>query len=656
MSTFNFVSAQFAYNVQTVTSNPLYSDRIADISGDGTGVSYVCGKFNGSMNLGGLVINSFNGAGDSDYFIAKLDAMGTCLWIQRIGNISNQTGIIQIYYYASAVYVCGGFSGTINVGSSSITANGGNDNFIAKFTTAGVFQWVSNTNVLLVSGTTTLNGLAVTSNGIYASYTNGVSNGGVLKVDINNLHAVLWKADFTISANVGATTLYNKPYDIAVDNNGIYVCGAYKAKLIMVGSGIASFKNASGTTVLNFSLPVSNSANAEMDMFLIKYDNNGAFKWGKSYGNSRDNGGCYGWSDEATGVTFNSQQNCIYLTGHFIGATGAPANFGSGFSLVPNGGANTTDVFISKISVSTGTTIWVRQLGGTDCESGGSVTSDNTGNVFLTGRYETKFSIPCYGILSNFYPSGTFIARYNSLGTIQWLTNIEVLDNYNTAVANGGNFNIACDNIGNAYSVLNEFSGNVYPAGSNVLTSSGTDGLISKIKATPSASAGPDVSYCCGSVVIGTSGLLGCTYSWSPTTGLSNASFATPSCTGSGIYTVTCNNGGCITTDNVIVTKGVSCCKIEKADNANSDASSIYYSIYPNPSSTNASFFVESINADEKTETKLSIYSVEGALVMQKVLLAGGKEEINHNLTPGLYIIILQSASDSQTLKLTIAD
>jgi len=78
----------------------------------------------------------------------------------------------------------------------------------------------------------------------------------------------------------------------------------------------------------------------------------------------------------------------------------------------------------------------------------------------------------------------------------------------------------------------------------------------------PTANAGPDVFICSGqSISIGTPGTAGYTYTWSPATGLSNASSAVTNATGTNTGTVPVNNTyivnvnafGCIDADTVVV-------------------------------------------------------------------------------------------------------
>ncbi len=79
------------------------------------------------------------------------------------------------------------------------------------------------------------------------------------------------------------------------------------------------------------------------------------------------------------------------------------------------------------------------------------------------------------------------------------------------------------------------------------------------VNAAPVASAGSDVTICTGGSggqLNATSSLTGSTFSWSPTTGLSNPNISNPVAnpTVTTVYTVTVTKNGCSTTDQVVVT------------------------------------------------------------------------------------------------------
>ena len=104
--------------------------------------------------------------------------------------------------------------------------------------------------------------------------------------------------------------------------------------------------------------------------------------------------------DYGTSVTTDSSGN-IYVTGYTEG--GLDGNTNSGES----------DIFLVKYN-STGTKQWTKQLGTSSSESGHSVTTDSSGNIYVTGYTG--------GGLDGNTSSGSgdiFLVKYNSDGVKQ---------------------------------------------------------------------------------------------------------------------------------------------------------------------------------------------------------------------------------------------
>ncbi|MFC2137198.1 CARDB domain-containing protein, partial [Bacteroidota bacterium] len=112
----------------------------------------------------------------------------------------------------------------------------------------------------------------------------------------------------------------------------------------------------------------------------------------------------------ATDLTGN-----VYITGYFedssltVGAT----------TLTNNGG---DDIFIIKYSDS-GNVLWAKSVGTTSDESGMGIATDASGNVYVTGNYNT----PIVFGATVLYSSGggdIFLTKYNPNGDVLWATKI----------------------------------------------------------------------------------------------------------------------------------------------------------------------------------------------------------------------------------------
>lgn len=103
---------------------------------DGSGRSYVVGWFIGNVNFGGKPIKS---NGKEDIFVSKLDSSGYCLWGVSAGGTSKDWGNSIAVDNSGNSYVTGGFSGTANFGSTTLTPKGSWDIFVAKLDKNGKF-------------------------------------------------------------------------------------------------------------------------------------------------------------------------------------------------------------------------------------------------------------------------------------------------------------------------------------------------------------------------------------------------------------------------------------------------------------------------------------------------------------------------------------
>jgi len=151
-----------------------------------------------------------------------------------------------------------------------------------------------------------------------------------------------------------------------------------------------------------------NTNSGESDIFLVKYSSSGSELRPKQLGTSS--------SDSGNGVITDSSGN-IYVTGYTLGGLDGNTNSGS------------YDMFLVKYN-SSGTKQWTKQLGTSSSDSGNGVTTDSSGNIYVTGstgggldgntNYGNDCSVPprFWNSINNC--SDIFIVKYNSSGTKQW--------------------------------------------------------------------------------------------------------------------------------------------------------------------------------------------------------------------------------------------
>jgi hypothetical protein len=112
----------------------------AAIAVDASGAVFLLGNFYGAINFGG---GSLQSAGQSDVFLAKLDASGSPVWSKRFGDGGNQAGYGLAVDASGAVLVLANGDGAIDFGGGPLQGAGGSDVFLAKLGADGAHAWSS---------------------------------------------------------------------------------------------------------------------------------------------------------------------------------------------------------------------------------------------------------------------------------------------------------------------------------------------------------------------------------------------------------------------------------------------------------------------------------------------------------------------------------
>ncbi|GAB3204300.1 Tfp pilus assembly protein PilZ [Pontibacter aydingkolensis] len=116
------------------------SDSGSGIAVDALGNAYLTGRFDGMVTIGNT--SPLTSRGNGDVFIAKYDAAGNVLWAQKAGGTEADYGYGIAVDGSGNAYVTGSFKSTGFFGATSLSSNGGEDVFIAKYDAAGNVLWV----------------------------------------------------------------------------------------------------------------------------------------------------------------------------------------------------------------------------------------------------------------------------------------------------------------------------------------------------------------------------------------------------------------------------------------------------------------------------------------------------------------------------------
>lgn len=486
---------------------------------DPSGNVYVAGEFSSiSITIGTVTIP---GAGSSDVFIAKYDPNGNVLWARAIGGTGaeNIGGISTST--AGDVAVFGSFkSPTFTVAPLSVsnaTTSGTSDVFVARFSSIGV--------------TTLLNAYGNAGDQYARGCVYGSSSTLWIVGDYTSTNFTLGSYTLTNSSAIGFSDVFFAPistgggiiaaYDFGGANSSDLAAGitTYSNNAVYITGRFGTSTTTIGTSTLT-SVGVS-------DVFLTKYNGAGGFQWAVSAGAAN--------ADEPYGIDIDASGNVV-IGGYYSGG-----NMTLGTTTLTN--VANTDAFLAKYN-SSGVLTWAQAITGTSFEYCRGITTDSGNNIYVTGNYNSPtlnfgtLTLP-NTTASSF--SDAFIAKYNSLGTIQWATH---------PIGSNSEFGrgISTDATGNVYISGHYNIAGPTAFGTTTLTSTGADDFwLAKIGCLSTNIVGP-LSVCAGnSATLTATGAT--SYSWNTGATTSNI-VITPTVTTS--YTATGTTGGCVGTPAVI--------------------------------------------------------------------------------------------------------
>jgi hypothetical protein len=239
-----------------------------------------------------------------------------------------------------------------------------------------------------------------------------------------------------------------------------------------------------------------NSSGGLFDIYLIKFDGAGNVLWAKRAGGVKFDYG-YGVATDAAGNA--------YLTGAFCSDS---ITFGN-TTLLNTSTGGYGDAFITKYDPN-GNVIWAKRAGGTGYDESHSITVAQSGEIFITGNYQSWVMNFDSSTITKVGNQNIFLAKYDSSGnplfvqsaggaysesshcvTTDMFGNAYVTGSFNSTVCTFGNTTLNCaggedfflakyDSTGNVawakraggsngtdigYSVATDPAGNVYATG-----------------------------------------------------------------------------------------------------------------------------------------------------------------------------------------------
>lgn len=446
------------------------------VATDAQGNIVIGGVFSGTVDFNpGSGITNMTAMGYNDIFIMKLNMSGEFQWAFSLGGESSEYLEGMALDPQGNIYITGHYVDEVDFdpgqGEHKLVENGGADIFIAKYNSAGAYQWAhsfgneysdAGTNIHIDKAG---NVLVV---GEFQEPTDFDPGAGVAILDPFGMDTYVAKytpAGALVWARLIGGTGNVNGYHITSDaRNNVYVTGRVRNKV--------DFDPGPGTHEIT---TTNNEA------FLLKLNADGLFKFAVLPGGS------------VTSKNFNNHRPVgtdkdgnVYLAYDF--KSSVDFNPGTGtVSLTSNG---SEDIFLQKLD-SLGSFVWVKQVGGSNTDLLNDLIVSESGDLFITGRFNGTVDFdPGPGVVNlnanGDWNTGIFVARYNKNGELVWA--YDVKRNDDTWPYGDGNA-LALDKDGNLLAV-GEFSGtfNFNTGTTPLLLSSVTEnvlnGFVMKLKGT----------------------------------------------------------------------------------------------------------------------------------------------------------------------------
>ncbi len=195
-------------------------------------------------------------------------------------------------------------------------------------------------------------------------------------------------------------TVFPKPYAIAIDSkDDIYVCGSYK--------------NSSDDFIVEDTL--LQGFNHEKKAFIIKYDNEGNFKWF----NSTNGGESTSFQD----IKIDNDDNIVTI-GHFETRNGDSISIGTShvssvIDLTSTYDIPTQDAIIAKYN-SNGEFLWMNTVGGMKDDWGNKISINNQNEILMVGTFTDSAKIDNISFKSN-GAYDIYLCKLSAKGDAVWV-------------------------------------------------------------------------------------------------------------------------------------------------------------------------------------------------------------------------------------------
>lgn len=292
-------------------------------------------------------------------------------------------------------YVCGWFSDTAWFGSQMLISQDQTDVFTARFDSTGILIWVIQGNG---PGKSVAAGIDMDQSGniFITGWFEDEIQFGEINLQCHGLYDM-----FVIKYNSEGDALWA---NVAYGEQDIYgnrICVNEDNNVIVSGS----FRGTAG-----FGDPYFFESKGDRDIFVTKYDNNGALLWVRQFGGKGE--------DRGYGIDGDNNGN-IYFTGFFNGKCS--------FDEYEEYSPAITSAYICKLNQQ-GETVWVEKLfgGANEFARGYGLGTDADQNVFVNGFFSGSLNVAYQDTLyatGGQYDQDAYTVKFNTDGLLLWADN-----------------------------------------------------------------------------------------------------------------------------------------------------------------------------------------------------------------------------------------
>lgn len=442
-----FMSASLAFNTATLTSQGACMFLVKyDPNGNELWVKKACGgSFDGGWSvttdaMGNVIVSGYFSSPtiaigsttltnsnplSNDIFLVKYDSNGNVIWARSAGGNNIDQAVSVKTDLNGNIFMSGYFaSSTMTIGSYSLINSGGFDIFLAKYSPNGTVLWAkreggTNDDYSFSTCTDALGNAFITGYFVSLPITFGATTftaHGFLLVKYDTNGNVVWA-----KSSGGLNRVQGN--SVSTDALGnIFIIGSFQCDTLAIGS----------TILINANAPAV-PGNATHDIFIAKYNPNGAFVTAFRLGGSGAD----------VGGSISTYSNGFYITGGFSSSSLIIGTY----SLSPPFNA-WDNMFIAKYDYNNNVLCASALASGGDDLLGLGV--DQVGNAYITGDFvPTPFIIGSNTLTQNdgFNSENIFFAKYSCEVTG---INFQSKNTNQTLIypnPNKGDFTIQIDNI-----------------------------------------------------------------------------------------------------------------------------------------------------------------------------------------------------------------